>query len=103
MTDGTNTTVVTAGDARFAWGTLLLVASMRRNGMPQPVVVGEMDWPEGMKRKVQALGHVRFKSLPRSRQCVTCQKPLVMGCEEVETEWVCWADSDGIFVGDCSE
>lgn len=98
-----NSTVVTAGDARFAWGTLLLVASMRRNGMPHPVVVGETDWPEEMKRRVQALGNVRFMALPRSRRCVTCQKPLVMGCGEVETDWVCWADSDGIFVGDCSE
>ena len=103
MNKGTDTTVVTAGDARFAWGTLLLVASMRRNGMPHPVVVGAMDWPEEMKRRVQALGGVRVKPLPSSRQCVACQKPLVMACGEVRTDWVCWADSDGIFVGDCSE
>lgn len=98
-----DSTVVTAGDARFAWGSLLLVASMRRNGMPHPVVVGAMEWPDLMKRRILSLGNVRIMDLPPSRRCVTCQKPMVMACPEVETDWVCWADSDGIFVGDCSE
>ncbi|MBR6021584.1 MAG: hypothetical protein IK066_04115 [Kiritimatiellae bacterium] len=97
------TTVVTAGDAEYAWGVLLLVASMRRNGMDHPVVVGAMDWPDRMKRRVLALGNVKIRELPKSRQCVACQKPMLMGCEEVETDWVCWADADGAFVGDCSE
>ena len=104
MTDtAANATVVTAGDANFAWGTLLLVASMRMNGMHQPVVVGAMGWPDAMKRRVEALGGVTVKELAQSRQCVTCQKPLLMLCDEVKTDWVCWADSDGAFVGDCSE
>lgn len=103
MSDGIRTTVVTAGDAAFAWGTLLLVASMRRNGMAHPVVAGAVDWPDIMKRRVLSLGNVRIKDLPRSRQCVACQKPVMMACPEVETEWVCWADSDAVFVGDCSE
>ena len=96
-------TVVTAGDAAFAWGVLILVASMRQNGMRQPVVVGAMDWPETMKRRVLSLGGVKIRELPKSRQCVACQKPMLMGCEEVGTDWVCWADADGAFVGDCSE
>lgn len=99
----TNSTVVTAGDAAFAWGVLVLVASMRKNGMHQPVVVGAMEWPEAMKRRVLTLGGVKIRELPKSRQCVACQKPMLMGCDEVETEWVCWADADGAFVGDCSE
>lgn len=103
MDGKTNSTVVTAGDAAYAWGTLLLVASMRRNGMPHPVVVGAMDWPETMKRRLLALGGTKIVELPKSRQCVACQKPLLMGCDEVETDWVCWADADGAFIGDCSE
>lgn len=103
MDGGINSTVVTAGDAAYAWGTLLLVASMRRNGMPHPVVVGAMDWPETMKRRLLALGGTRIVELPKSRQCVACQKPLLMGCDEVETDWVCWADADGAFIGDCGE
>lgn len=95
-------TVVTAGDRAFAWGTYLLVASMRMNGMRHPVVVGAMEWPEKMKERVRALGGVTIRELPRSRRCVACQKPMLMGCDDVKTDWVCWADGDGVFVGDCS-
>ena len=98
-----NCTVVTAGDRGFAWGVLLLVASMRRNGMMHPVVVGALDWPPEMKRRVAALGDVTFHDLPPTRMCLACQKPLLMSCDEVKTDWVCWADGDGAFVGDCSE
>lgn len=103
MGDDIKTTIVTAGDAAFAWGTLLLVASMRRNGMMHPVVVGAMGWPEDMKRRVVSLGGVTIRELPKDRRCVTCQKPILMCCEDVKTPWVCWADSDAAFVGDCSE
>jgi hypothetical protein len=97
------TTVVTAGNRGFAWGTLLLVASMRMNGMRHPTVVGAMDWSDAMKNRLRALGGVTIRELPSSRQCVACQKPMLMGCAEVNTEWVCWADADAVFVGDCSE
>ena len=103
MNDNIQTTIVTAGDNRFAWGTLLLVASMRRNGMMHPVVIGAMNWTPEMKRRVLALGGVTIRELPASKMCVTCQKPMVMSYDEVKTDWVCWADSDGMFVGDCSE
>ena len=103
MTDKNATTVVTAGDGAFAWGALLLVASMRRNGMKHPVIVGMTGWTDAQKERVLALGNVVLKELPPSRQCVTCQKPMLMNLDEIETEWVCWADSDGAFVGDCSE
>ena len=53
-----NTTVVTAGDRAYAWGALMLVASMRRNGMEHPVVVGAMDWSEEQKRRICSLGNV---------------------------------------------
>lgn len=104
MNDGkTGTTVVTAGDGAYAWGVLLLTGSMRKNGMNQPVVVGAMDWPDKMKGLVRALGNVTLLEFPRSKQCVACQKPMLMAHEAVKTDWVCWADADGLFVGDCSE
>ena len=101
--DGVNTTVVTAGDRAFAWGAMLLVASMRKNGMKHPVVVGTTDWTDAMKRRVLSLGGVTLRELPKTSQCVACQKPLMMGCDDVKTDWACWADADGAFVGDCSE
>ena len=97
------TTVVTAGDGAFAWGALLLVASMRRNGMMHPVIVGTTQWPDVMKQRLLSLGGVTLHELPNSRRCVTCQKPLLMNLDEIKTEWVCWADADAVFVGDCSE
>lgn len=103
MNNPVQTTVVTAGDRAFAWGALLLVASMRRNGMPQPVIIGMTGWTDAMKSRALALGGVTLKELPPSRQCVTCQKPVLMNLDEIETDWVCWADSDGAFIGDCSE
>ena len=97
------TTVVTAGDKAFAWGTLLLVASMRMNGMRHPVVVGAIGWTDAMKRRVLSLGGVVVRDMPSGGRCATCQKPMLMACEDVKTEWVCWADSDAAFAGDCSE
>ena len=88
-----NTTIVTAGDRAFSWGALLLVASMRMNGMGHPVVIGTMDWTDGMKKRLLALGGVTLRELPKSRRCVACQKPMMMGCDDVKTDWVCWADA----------
>ena len=97
------TTVVTAGDKAFSWGALLLVASMRRNNMMHPVIVGTTGWPKEMEERLLSLGGVTLHELPKSRQCVACQKPMLMNLDEIETEWVCWADADAVFVGDCSE
>ena len=98
-----STTVVTAGDSAYAWGALMLVASMRRNGMPHPVLVWAMDWDEEQKRRICALGGVTVQDIAKTRQCLACQKPRIMGCDAVKTDWVCWVDADGLFVGDCSE
>ena len=103
MNDEIRTTVVTAGDRAYAWGATLLVASMRMNGMKHPVVVGAMNWTPEMKRRILALGGVTIHELKPSRMCVACQKPMLMCCDDVKTDWVCWADADGMFVGDCSE
>ena len=97
------TTVVTAGDGAYARGALMLVASMRRNGMPHPVLVWAMDWNEEQKRRICALGGVTVQDIAKTRQCLACQKPRIMGCDAVKTDWVCWVDADGLFVGDCSE
>ena len=103
MENSVNTTVVTAGDRAYAWGALMLVASMRRNGMPHPVVVWAMEWDEDQKRRICALGNVVVQEISKTRQCLACQKPRIMGCDAVKTDWVCWVDADGLFVGDCSE
>ncbi len=103
MGNDIRTTVVTAGDLAFAWGAFLLVASMRMIHMDHHVIIGAMVWTDDMKKRVLSLGNVTIKELPKERRCVACQKPLMMTLDEVQTEWVCWADADAIFIGDCSE
>lgn len=103
MAEKLNTTVVTAGDSNYAFGALMLVASMRRNGMQHPVVVWAMDWDGKQKERICALGDVTVQEIPKTRQCLACQKPRIMGCDAIKTDWSCWVDADGIFVGDCSE
>ena len=98
-----NTTVVTAGDQAYSWGALLLAASMKRNGMSHPMVIGAMDWTDKMKRIVSSLGNITIVDIPKTRQCLACQKPNMMASDAVKTDWVCWVDADGLFVGDCSE
>lgn len=97
------TTVVTAGDRAYAWGAYLLAASMRMNDMQHPVAVGAMGWTDKMKQRIVALGSVTVIDIPPSRQCVACLKPMMMMSDAVKTDWVCWADADGMFVGNCSE
>lgn len=97
------TTVVTAADSNYAWGVLLLAASMRRVGMEVPLVVGAVDWPERARARLKALGGVTVVGLGADRRTVACQKPVMMAHPAVETPWVSWADGDGVFVGDCSD
>ena len=98
-----NTTIVTAGDHGYWWGVFMFAASLRRNGMRHPIVVGAMDWTDEMKSLVTALGDITIVDIPKSRLCMARQKPTMMMCDAVKTDWVCWVDSDGLFVGDCSE
>ena len=34
-----NNTIVTAGDRNYLWGLFLLIASLRKNGMDEPVMI----------------------------------------------------------------
>lgn len=103
MNMANRTTVVTAADSNYAWGVLLLAASMRMNGMTEPMVVGVVDWPERCREWLKAVGDVRMVELPKDRRTVACQKPVMLTHDAVETPWVSWADCDGIFVGNCSD
>lgn len=103
MDDNRNTTIVTAADANFAWGVLLLAASMRMNGMKEPFVAGAVRWPDIWKRRLAALDGVTVLDLAGDRRVVACQKPEMMLSHAVKTPWVTWADCDAIFKGNCSD
>ena len=96
-----NNTVVTAGDMNYLWGLFQLIASMRKSGMDEPVLVGAYHFtPEGEAILTQ-LGDVTIYPLEDTKHSLTCCKPHVM--LQAKTEYITWADSDAYFVGNCSK
>ena len=95
-----NNTVVTAGDANYLWGLFLLVASMRKAGMDEPVMIGTKKFDARCERVMKQLGAVTLTSLDAASHNLTCHKAEVM--LQADTEFVTWADSDALFSGDCS-
>ena len=58
-----NNTVVTAGDRNYLWGLFLLIASMRKTGMDEPVVVGAYDFTPEAEAILTQLGDVTIYPL----------------------------------------
>ena len=95
-----NNTVVTAGDRNYLWGIFLLIASLRRNGMDEPVIVGTKGFDREAEEILLQQGDVRLYPLEGFRRSLTCCKAQVM--LQAETDYITWADSDGFFRGNCS-
>ena len=96
-----NNTVVTAGDINFLWGIFLLIASMRKAGMDEPVLVGAYNFTPEAEDVLTQLGDVTIFTLKDIDHSLTCYKPLVM--QQTETEYITWIDGDGFFIGNCSK
>lgn len=95
-----NNTVVTAGDRNFLWGLFLLIASMRKTGMDEPVVVGAYNFTPESEAILTQFDDVTIFPLKDLDHSLTCYKPTVM--KTVETEYITWIDGDGFFLGNCS-
>ena len=95
-----NNTIVTAGDRNYLWGIFLMIASLRRNGMDEPVIVGTKGFDAEAEAVLTGMGDVRLFPLDDFKRSLTCCKALVM--LQAETDYITWADSDGFFVGNCS-
>ena len=95
-----NNTICTAGDHNYLWGLFLLIASMRRFGMDEPVIVGTKGFTDRDRRVLEQFGGVRLVSLDHADHSLTCHKAEVMLA--AESGYVTWADSDAMFKGDCS-
>lgn len=95
-----NNTIATAGDRNYLWGIFLMIASLRQNGMDEPVIVGTKGFDPESESILRQLGDVRLFPLDDFRRSLTCCKALVM--LQPETDYVTWVDSDGFFVGNCS-
>lgn len=95
-----NNTIVTIGDMRYFWGIFLLIASMRKNGMEEPVLVGGFQFPPEAIVALERFGNVRVHGLDHMTRSLTCAKPEIMLL--AETDYITWVDSDGFFTGNCS-
>ena len=95
-----NNTIVTAGDRNYLWGIFLMIASLRRNGMDEPVIVGTRNFDAEANEILTAQGGVRLIPLDDFRRSLTCCKAKVM--LEADTDYITWVDSDGFFSGNCS-
>jgi hypothetical protein len=95
-----NNTIVTAGDRNYLWGIFLMISSLRKNGMDEPVIVGTKGFDAESAAILAQLGDVRLVPFDDFRRSLTCCKAQAM--LQAETEYITWVDSDGFFVGNCS-
>ena len=96
-----NNTVVVACDKNYFWGTFLLVSSMRKFGMDEPVLVFQPDFPQEMKDCLARFGDISFVDAPTSFRNMTTRKGEAMLC--ADTDYITWVDCDGFFYGNCSD
>ena len=94
-------TLVTIGDINYLWGLFMLVASVRRAGMTEPLRVGVKGFTPEASRVLTQFGDVTLVPLDGVKRSLTCLKAHVM--LGVETPFVTWADSDAFFTGNVSE
>ncbi len=95
-----NNTVVTAGDKNYFWGILMLIASMRKAGMDEPVIVGAKDFTPWQLQTLTKLPDVTIHRIDDITRSLTCIKPEIMLL--AQTDFISWVDSDAFFTGNCS-
>ena len=95
-----NNTIVTAGDRNYLWGIFLMIASLRRGGMDEPVLVGVKGFDGKASAILTGMGNVRLFPLDDFARSLTCSKAMLM--LQADTEYITWVDSDGFFTGNCS-
>ena len=89
-----------ACDHKYFWGTFILTASMRMNGMDEPVLIYQTGFTNEMREALKKLGDVEFYDAPNSKLNMTCRKPDAMLA--AKNEYIAWIDCDAYFVGNCS-
>lgn len=74
---------------------------MRKNNMDEPVLVGTKGFTPEAENILKQMGDVNFYPLGEGARSLTCCKPEVM--LHADTDYMTWVDSDGFFVGNCSQ
>ncbi|MCR5379587.1 MAG: hypothetical protein K6G44_01280 [Lentisphaeria bacterium] len=98
----TNNTIVSACDRGYALGVWLLIASIRKAEMTNPILIGAYNWPDEWKTDILKFPNVFIEDLPiTDKRSVTCSKPEIM--LRAKTDYVTWIDCDGIVTGNMAE
>jgi hypothetical protein len=93
-------TIVAISDRNYLWGVWLLIASMRKNSMNEPVLVQGVDYTESDIAILKQFTDVQILSSHNTRRNLTCSKPAAMLM--ADTDYITWVDCDSIFYGNCS-
>lgn len=96
-----NNSIVIAGDRNYFWGLFLLIASLRKNKMDEPVVVAAIDFPQEYIELLEQFDHVKVHRMPYPARTISCSKGEYMLL--ADTEYITWVDCDAFFIGNNSE
>ena len=94
-------TVVLTSDRNYIWGVWLLIVSMRKNSMNEPVLIQGVGYTESDIAILKQFADVTvLNKTGSSSRNLCCSKPDAMLLPD--TDYVTWADCDAIFFGNCS-
>ncbi len=94
-------TIVVASDRNYLWAVWMLIASMRKNSMNEPVLVQGEAYSESDIEVLKQFSDVQVLNRPyHISRNLTCSKPDAMLL--ADTDYITWADCDAIFTGNCS-
>lgn len=96
-----NNSIVIAGDSNYFWGIFLLIGSIRKNKMDEPILVAAIDFPEEYIELLEQFDHVKIHRMPRPARTIACSKGEYMLL--ADTEYITWVDCDAFFIGNNSE
>lgn len=94
-------TIVVAMDHNYIWGAYMMIASLRYNHMPEPVIVLGFGLTAADHQALLALNNVRIVDGESSPRNLTCSKPDAMAL--ADTDYITWVDCDSFFIGNCSD
>ncbi len=98
----TNKTIVTACDANYLWGALLLIVSIRKFNLNTKIVVSVYDFTEEQMAYLSQFPDVEVvEGINPGNQCVCVMKPQAILA--AKTDWVIWMDSDCIVTHDITD
>jgi len=98
----TDKTIVTACDANYIWGALLLVMSLRKFKVQAKIVVSVYDFNEKQISYLSQFPDVEVvEGENPGDQCVCIMKPQAIF--SAKTDWVIWMDADCIVTHDVTD